>query len=198
MRKFIVFFALACQLCYFPALAQKTFFAHSAGVAFYGATDYFSGGLMYSPRINVAVLSERSTFSIGTHLGLGGSFGYDYNAYDGGASNSVSVFIDLPLMVEYNFGNAATRIANTKFGGFVGAGYGWHRLVQSIDTEFGAFTSNTTSRGPVVNAGFRFPIGRASFGVRGAYLINTDEISVLDGVGSLAFVYNIGTKINRR
>jgi len=195
MRKLAAFCILIFSVCCSPVFGQKTFFAHSAGVSFYGGTDYFSGGVLYAPRINVAVLSERSTFSRGTHLGFGGNFN-SYSSYDGGTSTSF--FFDLPLMAEYNFGNAATRVANTKFGGFVGAGYGWHRLIESIDNEYGVFSSNNTSKGPVVNAGFRFPIGRASFGVRFSWLFNTDEWSQLGDIGSFAFVYNIGTWIRRR
>jgi hypothetical protein len=186
---------------WFPARAQKTLFSHSAGVAFYGTEDYFSFGLMYSPRINFAVLSETSTFSIGTHLGLGGSYNYSYSSYYGSQTNT-SVFIDAPLVVEYNFGNAATRVAYKKFGGFVGGGYGLHAVTHSEDyyyNDYDYHITNANIRGPLINAGFRFPIGRASFGVRLSYLFNTNpDYAYVDGIGSVAMVFNIGSWVRKR
>ena len=203
MQKLMSILCLAAMLLYFPARAQKTLFSHAAGVAFYGADDYFSAGLMYAPRINFAVLSETSTFSVGTHLGLGGSFDYNYNSYYG-TQNSVSFFADIPLVVEYNFGNAATRVAYKKFGGFIGGGYGWHAVTHS--ENYGDdyyddydYRESATVHGPVINGGFRFPIGRASFGVRVSYLFNDNKDDVyVDGIGSLAMVFNIGSWVRKR
>ena len=203
MQKLMSILCLAAVLLWFPARAQKTLFAHSAGVAFYGADDYFSAGLLYAPRINFAVLSETSAFSVGTHLGLGGSFNYGYSS-NFGSQTSTSFFADVPLVVEYNFGNAATRVAYKKFGGFIGGGYGWHAVTHSEsygDDYFGDYdySESANVHGPVINGGFRFPIGRASFGVRVSYLFNDNKDEVyVDGIGSLAMVFNIGSWVRKR
>lgn len=209
MRTIKTLLCLASTLLCFSVHAQKPLFSHSAGVGIYaGNSDYVAGGLLYSPRINFAVLSERATFSIGTHLGLGGNLSYAGDGYQ--RSTSLTFFTDMPLVVEYNFGNAATRVANTKFGGFIGGGYGWHfvKREESIHTDVfeGTVERDLNIYGPVINGGFRFPIGRASFGVRFSYMFRTagDAISYdygnngLDGIGSVAFVFNIGTWIHNK
>jgi hypothetical protein len=205
MRQFFTLIFVACFLLSPITKAQSkksNYFAHSAGFIFFGATEYFSAGVVYSPRINFLILSEKSTFSVGTHLGLGANFNYSSDSR-GNSSSSSSYAVDLPLMIEYNFGNAATRNANTKFGGFAGAGYGWHNATR------GFFTTYTGSAQPedadlhisglAVNAGFRFPLGRTSFGIRAGYLFNNSLNNPdVNGVGSFAIEFNIGTWIKKK
>lgn len=208
MRTIKTLLSLAATLLCFSVHAQKTLFSHSAGAGFYtGSSDYTAVGLVYSPRINFAVLSERAAFSIGTHLGMGANFRYTIgsNAHSSGSN----LFADLPLVVEYNFGNAATRVASTRFGGFIGTGYCWH-FTSRKDIYDVYESDNTVSKGlnlsgPVINAGFRFPIGHASFGLRFAFMFNTGGDSIdsydygngIDGIGSVGLVYNIGTRIGK-
>lgn len=142
-------------------------FMHSLGgkFFFYPNSDGFtSTAIVYSPRVNV-IYGENSSLSIGTHLGLGFSL---TNRAQGGSRSFV---LDLPLVVEWNLGTGSTRDYTDGFGGYVGAGYGLHRVSISSD-EWGG-NSAATLHGPVFTGGFRFSAGMAGvFELGGSYLID--------------------------
>ena len=184
---------------------EREFFSHSIGFSgfggvtpdYYGGSSYSAGGLTYSPRFNFLLLSPSSSFSFGTHLTLGGSFSTSSNGYD---SQSSSTFMaDIPLVIEYNFGNAATREAFKRWGFFAGGGYGWHNAKANVLYPDGYYSEDIHLAGPVISAGFRFPIANASLGCRFSYLINNHEdnpdvpISGLFGIG---LEYNFGARIH--
>jgi hypothetical protein len=137
--------------------AQATVeFHHSLGAKFYlypadGAGAGTGAAAIYSPRINI--LSSRSgALSLGTHAGLG----FNINSQSGGA-----LIIDLPLVAEYNFAGFSTSQSGGGFGGYIGAGYGYHRI--AVTNIANKITANIN--GPIFTGGLRFNAGRnARFG----------------------------------
>jgi hypothetical protein len=165
-----VFFCATMQ----TAVAQMSF-SHSLGLSLYYATTTASPAFLYSPRLNVAKIGEDKTISIGTHLGAWIAL----NSRTGGG-----VALDLPLVVEYNFGHASYNDADAEIGGFVGAGYGINLMGSS------SYGGNSSS-GPLVNAGFRAVLFGQPVTIRASYLLNTTPLTGHDVIG-LGFGYNLG------
>ncbi|WNJ18522.1 hypothetical protein [Pontibacter sp. G13] len=146
-------------------------FNHSAGGGVYFTPTSTDGCILYSPRLNVVEFADEGTISIGTHLA---GFIY-YESQVGGA-----YAYDLPIMLEVNFGHAATPYTYSDFGGFAGVGYsmsemnsGWYE-----------------SRGPVFNAGLRGNIAGIPVGIRAAYTKNT--LPEFGDMFSVSFFYSFG------
>lgn len=214
-------FAVLCCLffCVTQAFSQdkgKQLFSQSAGITGFGGitqdssriSGYFAEGITYSPRLNFAVLSPSSCFSIGTHLTAG--FGVsttsdDFNTLDN-TKLGISYMVDAPLMVEYNFGAAATREAFKKWGFFLGGGYGWHFTQTKIDAydpyynDYTTVKENVNAHGPVFDAGFRFPIGLAVLGVRFQYqsISNPTYLTRMNGLFGMGVDYNFGAHSHRK
>ncbi|WP_143305038.1 hypothetical protein [Chitinophaga vietnamensis] len=183
---------LFCQLL---ASAQSLRFSQSVGLGLFTARNYLSGGLVYSPRYNFFVLSPRAAVSVGTHLGLGANLHESYTSNSSGESSSVFI-IDVPLVINYNYGNAATRKASQRWGFFAGGGYGFHnasRNIDNTDLEEESGTEAIHIKGPVLNAGLQFPLGRSSLSLRGAWLLNDGTNNKdIQSITSVGVSYNIG------
>ncbi|MCI5058398.1 MAG: hypothetical protein MRY83_19965 [Flavobacteriales bacterium] len=139
-------------------------FSHSLGGAYYATSITGAPGIMYSPRLNFMELSDETTVSIGTHLGLGVVF----NSRDGGSNSYV---LDLPIVAEINFGLAANQDTRSSFGGFVGLGYGFNRI--GADSTFGSDFNEGS--GVLFNGGLRAIIKERPLGLRVSYMLNSDE-----------------------
>jgi hypothetical protein len=130
-----------------------------------GFNSFVTGGLTYSPRVNVYE-SDMSSVSIGLPLSIGIS--YSSNSNSGAAS--ASAVVNLPLVVNYNFGCGSTRHNESRVGFFAGGGLGYHVAAYANDND--DYTGNngdgtTTIRavGPVGNAGIRIGVGRRSHNI---------------------------------
>lgn len=216
MYKRIIAALFALFLCSTQAFSQdkgRQMFSQAAGVAFFGgvmqdsslAGHYYGYGLTYSPRFNFAVFSPTSSLSLATHVTLGFSLSTNQDGEfvsNDGTDIQVGYMADLPLLVEYNFGAAATRDAFKRWGFFVGAGYGWHFTQSKIETydynygDYGYLKENIQAHGPVFDAGFRFPAGPASLGVRFQYqsISNPGYVARMDGIFSCGIEYNFGAR----
>ena len=104
--------------------------------------------LSYFPRLNLSEMSNAS-FSVGIPLSVGVGLGSDYTS-DG---KGVYWNFDLPLVADYNIGCKSTPKNEKKFGGYVGAGFGYTYTSWSFD---GKSNSRASSYGPLVRGGFRF------------------------------------------
>ncbi|WP_315816407.1 hypothetical protein [Paraflavitalea speifideaquila] len=157
MRRLTVMLCLV--LATYSLSAQGPEFMHSFGgkYLFYSNSDGVTGGaLLYSPRVNLSS-GGNNTFSVGTHLALG------FSAQSGAGGSSSSFILDLPLVAEYNVGFGATKDAEGGFGGYMGAGYGIHRV--SMQTDY--YSGKASVHGPVFTGGVRFlvnPIGAFDIG----------------------------------
>lgn len=158
-------------------------FSHSLGASYYFCPVAEGLGVMYSPRLNLASLGGESSFSVGTHLGLGLSF--SSNSQSGSSS---SYTLDLPLVLELNFGQASQPGASSMFGGFFGVGYGYSSIGSS--DSWGGVSSNKTS-GPVFNGGIRFNIAERPLGIRASFLKSLDK-DAKDVIG-VGVSYNFGS-----
>lgn len=152
-------------------------FSHSLGASYYAGGGVACPAIMYSPRANVLNLSDESTVSVGTHLGLGFSF----NSQSGGA-----FALDFPLVAELNLGHAASEDSEADFGAFFGAGYGISKI--GYDDGFGGGYNNAA--GFVINGGLRAYVNSRSMGIRISYLKNRKEDA--GNVLGLGFFYNFG------
>jgi hypothetical protein len=128
-----------------PALTVQgqTYFNHALGLSVYGWDGI--PGLMYSPRLTLLSLNDQTNISIGTHIGI------NYGLYTGEL-----YVLDLPLVMEMNFGHGAHRYNEKKNGGFMGLGYGFMKL----DDD------NIQEQGLLMNVGFRRRVFDASLGLR--------------------------------
>lgn len=138
-------------------------FSHSLGVSYYSSSLASAPGIMYSPRINFIELSDETTISAGTHLGLG----ILYNSGEGASS----FVLDLPIVAEINFGHGANPDTESSFGGFAGLGFGISKI--SSASAFG--TDYNNAAGIVINGGIRTIIKEKPLGLRVSYLLNTKE-----------------------
>jgi hypothetical protein len=198
-RRYTLLCAVSCCLSYSRTEAQSKLYSHTVGGGIYTATNHLGGGIVYSPALNFLVISERSTFSIGTHIALGTNINANYNSNTGG--NSTSIFMaDVPLVVAWNFGNAATRNAYMKWGFYAGAGYGFHNATRSVEyfDDEELTTNQVHVSGIVIDTGIRFPIANSSWGARFSYMLNNHQYNPdITGIASIGIDYNIGVKIHR-
>lgn len=167
---------IALMLCSGFAFGQVTF-SHSAGAAYYYSPSAQAPGILYAPRINILEVNDAITLSIGTHLGLGFTFSSQ------GGSNSFA--LDIPLVVELNFGEGAHPDTDSPFGGFIGAGYG----ISKFGSDDGFGSGSNDAAGFVFNAGIRTQIKELPLGLRGSFLLNTKEFN--ENVISLGIFYTL-------
>lgn len=147
------------------SFGQGIEFMHSLGGKYmlYSNTDGMTGStIVYSPRINFS--SEgNSSFSLGTHLGLG------FSATSRAEGSSSSFILDIPIVAEYNIGFGSTKDADGTFGAYAGAGYGIHKV--SLNTEYSSGSAST--HGPVFDGGVRFLLNRVgAFEVGASYMLD--------------------------
>ena len=140
--------------------AQITY-SHSAGASIFSSKNVISGGINYSPRINIIKLDENLTFSLGSHIAIGMPRkvnGVKYLDYD------------LPFVAELNFGQGAKPGAGPKLGGFIGAGFGINKM--GSKDSISIFNNYNDASGIVINGGLRLLINDMPCGFRISYLIN--------------------------
>lgn len=102
----------------------------------------------YFPRINL-MQGDNNSFSIGAPVGIG--VGIASNTF--GDDVGLMFSYDLPVVLDYNFGAKSTRSADKKFGGYIGAGFGYYHVSIS-ESAFSDFEGSTY--GPMGRAGVRF------------------------------------------
>ncbi|MCW3463384.1 hypothetical protein [Chitinophaga nivalis] len=199
LRTLLLCAVCCCLLPLFAAAQRTTLFSHEAGSRIYKGKNHLSGGLVYSPRYNFVVFSTRSTLSVGANIGLGSSFGANYDSNIGG--NYTSIFMaDVPFLVAYNFGNGATYKAYTKWGGYIGGGYGFHNGTRSVEyyDDEELTTNQVHVSGVVVSLGLRLPIANTSWTIHVSYMHNSNGFNPdIPGIGSAGIAFNINTPIRR-
>jgi len=182
MKKFTIRLAIIAMALFanFAAKAQVEF-NHSLGGALYASESSSGYGIMYSPRLNVLALSDEASVSVGTHLGFG--FSGSSNSQTGATGSFV---LDLPLLAEINLGHANSSNSSIGFGGFLGAGFGYHKAAY----QDGIFSGNRAATGVVLNGGFRTNlIKEQSITLRISYMLASDGLGDIIGLG---LTYNIG------
>lgn len=113
----------------------------------------------YFPRYNF-VENENSSFSIGAPIGVG--IGIVTNTL--GDDAGISLAFDVPLVLDYNIGFKYTSDNESRFGGYLGAGFGYSKsnIVGSSYSDY-----NGTSYGPLLRGGLRFGLSKERYNGRG-------------------------------
>jgi outer membrane protein W len=164
MKKILVLAACGLSLS-LTSFAQH--FRNGLGVGIYVEDAPYDDtkvglSLTYSPTLFFAE-QEKTSFSVGIPISLGvhaGTTGdYFYNGYNEYTRVSAGVMVDIPAIVNFNYGAGAVMGSRDKWGFFVGGGYGYHMTTQQYvgDSYEETFTNNTF--GITGNAGFRIGLG---------------------------------------
>jgi hypothetical protein len=185
MKRLIFAAMLLLSVCHLRA-QDGIEFMHSLGgkYFFYSNADGLTGTtIVYSPRINVSS-TENTAISVGTHLGLG------FAVYSGPDGSSSSLILDVPVVGEFNFGHGATSESEAGFGGYVGAGYGLHRVSMNVD----GYGSSATLHGPVFTGGIRFALGSiGSYEIGATYMVNIKKDYKTNPFGiSISYLLGMG------
>lgn len=185
------FYLIVAMLFIAPALTAQVSFNHSlGGAAVFSTSGTPGGGLMYSPRLNIADIGRDGTISIGTHLTLGAYFSGSTNSRTGSTGSSSGLTLDLPLVVEANFGHMSSDYSHEDFGGFFGVGFGYSAIA-------GSNLINNSGFGPLVDGGVRIAAFEKSFTVKASYMLNIASASDLsetrtNDVVTIGAAYNFG------
>ena len=182
MKKIILSILVSCS----ALIAFPQSFMHGAGVTIMvgtasGGKASVSGGLTYSPRFNF-METESLSLSVGVPLSVGINGSYSYSSY-GGEENTIGFLFNAPLMLNLNLGAGSTKDNESRFGFFVGGGFGYHHSDFNIDTydQYGYEVENSESIntfGPAGNAGFRIAVGshQKSIEVRFSYMKGLEAV----------------------
>jgi len=123
-------------------------------------------GFTYSPALFFAEEGNTS-FSVGIPVSFGFNEGYssEYDGYSGYYGNtSIGFMLDVPVIVNFNYGAGARKGGRQRWGFFVGGGYGYHLSTDNYyfdyDNNGDYLTSSNSTFGLTGNAGFRIGMGR--------------------------------------
>lgn len=145
-------------------------FMHGVGVSIFvtkiEATDIATfGGFTYSPRVNF-LETESLALSVGIPLSIATSGSYSYNSRNGyySENNSLRFMFNAPLIINLNVGAGSTKETESRFGFFVGGGFGYHYGdFNVIETDEDGYSNETEAAfatyGPAANAGIRIAVG---------------------------------------
>ena len=157
-------------VCFSVTTGFTQSFLHGAGISIFvskvkGADIAAYGGFTYSPRINF-LETESLSLSAGIPLSVGMSGSYSYNSMNGysSESNSLRFMFNAPLIINLNLGAGSTKENESRFGFFVGGGFGYHygdfNVVKA--DEYGNMYDGDaalTTYGPAGNVGIRIAVG---------------------------------------
>lgn len=111
----------------------------------------------------------------------------------------IGYMINLPLTINYTFGNGATPRAYKYMGYSLGVGYAWHTASRRIDAGPGVDTTTIHANGLICDAKINFPIGNSSWSLHAAYMFNFAKMNPdINAINSLSLQYNIGYSIRKR
>jgi hypothetical protein len=101
-------------------------------------------------------------------VGVSGSYSASYNSqYGSSSNNTLSVMFNAPLIINLNMGAGSTKETESRFGYFVGAGFGYHYGTYNLSDiiNYEGYATKFSAIGPVGNAGVRFGVGRGSHNI---------------------------------
>ena len=174
-------------------------FMHGAGVTVLvgsakGGDVTVAEGLTYSPRFNF-LENETLSVSVGIPITVGISAAYSTTYYGSGDNynaGSIGFVVNAPLMINLNMGRGSTKENESRYGYFVGAGFGYHHgdfvTIQSDGYNDYNTSKSVNTFGPSANAGFRIGVGsrHRNIEVRFSYMkgVNEDKPNIF-GIGAL-------------
>ncbi len=149
-------------------------------------------GIHYSPRINLARWSWNGSFSLDFPMHLGISYGSDLvtrpNLPQVQPEKKANFTAEIPITLNFNFGQAATKRSTANFGAFFGVGFSFAYLPTGRTGIFNNATNQATFNdpigfGPHGRAGIRFRTGTISWQMYTSFMYNIYQPSHLFGVG---------------
>lgn len=184
-------------LCAAAGFSQS--FMHGVGLNVFVATApggkaAVNGGFTYSPRFNF-IEDENMSVSVGIPftVGISGSYSADYNSqYGSSSSNTLSLMLNAPLIINLNMGAGSTKTTESRFGYFVGGGFGYHYGTYNVSDILNGDDEvhKLNTFGPVGNAGIRFGVGHRTHNVEVRF-------QYMRGLGdSKANIYGVGSAFN--
>lgn len=155
--------------CLLSTASFSQSFMHGVGVSIFVSKVESSdiaayAGFTYSPRINF-LETESFSVSVGIPLSVATSGSYSYNSRTGYTSESSMRFLlNAPLIVNLNMGAGSTRETESRFGAFIGGGFGYNygNFNVTETDEYGNTYEDEAlfgTYGPAANAGFRIAVG---------------------------------------
>jgi hypothetical protein len=182
MKKFVLSLLVCCS----SVVAFSQSFMHGAGITIMvgtasGGKASVAGGVTYAPRFNF-METESLSLSVGLPFSAGINGSYTYSTY-GGEENTIGFLLNAPLMLNLNVGAGSTKENESRFGFFVGGGFGYHHSDFNIDVtdEYGYAYEDSKSIntfGPTGNAGIRIAVGshQKNIEVRFSYMKGLEEV----------------------
>lgn len=190
---------LLCTVFLIPiaVVAQSSLFSHSIGGGVFSTRGFLGVSAVYTPRVNFLQFSQRSVIALETSIAPGLHIGDNYNNNMGG--NSTSIFmLNVPVLLSWNYGNAATNKAHDKAGFFAGIGWGFHNSSYIVkhsepEEEEEATPGQLHISGLALSTGVRWQLYRRSIGLKVCWLFNNNQFNTdITGIGGLSIHYNIG------
>ncbi|MBX3253415.1 MAG: hypothetical protein KF862_04675 [Chitinophagaceae bacterium] len=182
---------------FFSAKGNSQVYMHGAGIGGY-FTDVPGAYLAftYSPRINF-IENEVLSLSAGipVSMGFSGNYYANYNSnYDPYEENTLRVMLNVPFIVNINWGAGSTKQNERRVGFFAGAGFGYHfgdtgykldRWGNELEVR-----DYRSSYGPAGNLGARFKIGRLQKNLEARFSFMKGINNADVGVFGIAALFN--------
>lgn len=167
MKRLLVLAVISLSCTHF-ALAQR--FKQGVGTLIAVETAAYMDtkanfGITYSPALFFAEQGNTS-FSAGIPVSVGFNEGYSSDDYINGyyGSTSIGWMVDVPVILNFNYGAGARKGGHQRWGFFVGGGYGYHLSTDNYyfnyDNNGDYKTTSNSTLGITGNAGFRIGMGR--------------------------------------
>lgn len=180
--------------------AQKRSFQSAVGVGGIGGYHYGAMAFSFEPRFNFYEFSKKESLSIGACFAIGPSVGSDRRTnkmYDMPGPIQPGWMVNVPVTINYTFGNAATPHSYKYMGYSVGAGYAAHNGRRFVDPGPGIDTTEVHAHGLVLDGRINFPMGNSSWSLQSSYMFNfSNNNPDIKGLFSMSLLYNIGIRIH--
>ncbi|HEY9257564.1 hypothetical protein [Chitinophaga sp.] len=190
-------------MCVTTSAQTKNSFQLAIGVGGIGAEHHIAMLFNFEPRINLFEFSDKSSLSVGSSIGVGPTGTNDYRTKNIQPKlinlPEFGYMVNLPVTINYTFGNGATPRAYKYMGYSIGAGYAWHAASRRIDAGPGVDTTTIHANGLICDTKINFPIGNSSWSLHASYMFNFANMNPdINGINSIALQYNIGYRIRKR
>lgn len=194
MKKLLLLFGV----CLSSTCAFSQSFMHGAGVTTffekYKDVDMATAvGFTYSPRLNF-VESESMSVSVGIPISLAFSGSGQYNTREGASDDyKLGILINAPVIVNLNFGAGSTPDNESRVGGFIGGGGGFHwgASTDQFDQNGNVKNVGGTTFGYTGNAGVRIAVGDSgkNIEIKASYFkgVNENKMDLLGIAGIFNF-----------
>ena len=178
--------------------AQKRSFQSAVGPGGIGGYHYGAMAFSFEPRFNFYEFSQKESLSIGACFAMGPSVA-DWRTEKGYYPEPMQFgwMVNVPVTINYTFGNAATPHSYKYMGYSVGAGYGANNGHRLVDPGPGLDTAEVHVHGLVLDGRINFPIGNSSWSLHSSYMFNFSHNNPdIKGLFSMSLLYNIGIRIH--